>query len=138
MSQHGTHHNGGAPTPYALPERYATSFNAGDLDGLVALYEPDAILLTEDGIPVRYAALRRALADSIAPGLSIHIGDQHVLATGTVALLCTMWTIHGVDAHGTQVSESGQSNDVGRLGNDGLWRYAIDNPTGVGPTASQR
>jgi ketosteroid isomerase-like protein len=120
-----------ALNPYDLPTVFAERFNARDLDGLIALYEPDAVLATESATPVRHAALRDALAANLALGVPIKLANQRVLKAGDVALLITDWMIQGLDPQGTRVSMSGRSTDVGRLGQDGGWRYAIDNPDGV-------
>jgi ketosteroid isomerase-like protein len=39
----------GASGPGEFEERWAKAFNGGDLDGLLALYEPGATLLPQPG-----------------------------------------------------------------------------------------
>ncbi len=40
-----------ATTPEQIHRMFETAFNDNDLDGLMALYEPDAVLVPQPGIP---------------------------------------------------------------------------------------
>ncbi|MFI7698427.1 hypothetical protein [Nonomuraea sp. NPDC049480] len=41
------------------------------------------------------------------------------------------WVIRGTDGDGQPVHIEGTATDVARRGEDGRWRYVIDNPFGV-------
>ncbi|WP_404800227.1 YybH family protein [Actinomadura algeriensis] len=66
------------------------------------------------------------------------VRPRHCHTTGDLALLIVDWTIEGTGPDGEPVHIRGTATDVARRGNDGYWRYAIDNPFGVddfeGPT----
>ncbi|MBE1532751.1 ketosteroid isomerase-like protein [Actinomadura algeriensis] len=71
-------------------------------------------------------------------GAPITVRPRHCHTTGDLALLIVDWTIEGTGPDGEPVHIRGTATDVARRGNDGYWRYAIDNPFGVddfeGPT----
>ncbi|MGH3379467.1 MAG: YybH family protein [Actinoallomurus sp.] len=125
--------NGMARNPQDLPGLYARLFNSWDLDGLRALYAPDAVLALDSGdAPVRRAGLRDALAASLARRVPIKVQNRRVLVAGDTAQLVTDWWIHGTDADRRLVCESGRAVDVVQRGADGFFYYLIDNAAGVG------
>jgi hypothetical protein len=119
-------------SPFDLATAYADYFNAGDLRGLLSLYDPNAVLRTDDGRLVQHAELERAHAENPALGVPIQITGQRVITAGglPLALIMTEWTMRGVDPSGNWVSESGESTDVAVITDTGI-RYAIDNPRGT-------
>lgn len=124
--------NGMARTPQELPGLYARLFNSGDLDGLRALYAPDAVLaLGGEETPARRARLHDALAASLARRVPIKVQNRRVLVAGDTAQLVTDWWIQGTDANHQPVCESGRAVDVVQRGEDGFFYYLVDNPAGA-------
>ncbi|MFG1941344.1 YybH family protein [Nonomuraea sp. NPDC048826] len=70
-------------------------------------------------------------------GVPITVRPRHVYATGDIALLIVDWVIDGTDRDGQAVHIEGTATDVARRGQDGRWRYVIDNPFGVQPEGHQ-
>jgi uncharacterized protein (TIGR02246 family) len=100
------------------------AFNAGDVDRLVGLYEPDATLVGEDGVAaLGLDAIREAWAASISFGGKITLTTRHALEQGDLALLSNQWTF---EMPGLVVSSI--TAEVARRQPDGSWRYVIDNP----------
>jgi ketosteroid isomerase-like protein len=67
--------------------------NAGDLDALVALYEPDAQLLGEDGAAaVGHDAIREAYTGLVAFGGRLSVTTRYAVEQGDIALLSNQWT----------------------------------------------
>lgn len=64
-------------------------------------------------------------------GLPIDVRPRHVYLADDVALLIVDWTISGTTADGEDVDIQGTATDVARRGDDGIWRYIIDNPFGT-------
>jgi ketosteroid isomerase-like protein len=59
-------------SPEALMRTFSACLNVGDLDGLVALYEPDAVFEPQPGVVVHgRAAVRDALDQLLALGPTI-------------------------------------------------------------------
>jgi ketosteroid isomerase-like protein len=120
------------PSPQQLHERFSEYFNAGNLDGIIALYEPRATLLPQPGRAAQgIAAIREALGRVLALGGVFRISATNVARADDIALLCSNWTLDAAAPDGSPLQLSGCTTDVARLHADGLWRMAIDSPFGV-------
>jgi uncharacterized protein (TIGR02246 family) len=119
-------------TPEGVIRGFAECLNGGDVDGALALYEPDATFVAEPGTAVtghdqiraaleRFAALRPTLSGEIAG----------VRRGGDVALVLNRWSLKGEGPDGP-VAMSGTSADVLRRRADGSWGVLIDDPWGGG------
>jgi uncharacterized protein (TIGR02246 family) len=116
-------------TPEALMRAFSDRLNTGDLDGLVALYEPDAVFEPQPGVVVHgRAAIRDALAQLLALAPTITAETVQVLTGGDVALVVNEWALTGTAADGTAVHQSGRSADVVRRQPDGRWLVVVDKP----------
>ncbi len=108
--------------PAMRPEDLARFFvlraNAGDVDGLVALYEPDAVLAGPDGQVMRGKdVIRSFYARLLADRPTFQAGDQRpALRLGDLALTSSRLV------NGTVTAE------VARQQPDGTWLWVIDQP----------
>jgi uncharacterized protein (TIGR02246 family) len=111
---------------------FQKAFNAGDLQGLMALYEPDAILIPQPGAePVKGTqAIRSALEQFLALNGKVELQTKHVVQHGDIALLRSAWRVKGTGPDGKPVEMSHGSAEVVRRQPDGSWRYIIDHPFG--------
>jgi uncharacterized protein (TIGR02246 family) len=110
---------------------FSRAFAARDLDALVDLYEPDAVLVPQPMKVVRgRAAIREALAAFLAMDAKFEMRVERVLDAGDVALVLTTWRLSGTAPGGGPVDLSGRSRDVVRRRPDGRWLIAIDDPWG--------
>jgi uncharacterized protein (TIGR02246 family) len=109
--------------PAELHRRVEDGINAGNIDALVDLYEPDAVLLGEEGAAaVGHDAIREAW--SMVAGLGrIAMTTHYAVVRGDLALLSNTWTF---DAEGFH--DSATTAEVARRQSDGTWLYVIDNP----------
>jgi uncharacterized protein (TIGR02246 family) len=133
-----------ARTPEDCDRLFGERLNAGDVDGLVALYEPGATLVREDGSAATgTAAIRAELTGFLAlrPRIAMHV-VRVVTGGGDVAVLHNDWQATGADAEGRAVAFAGGASEIVRRQRDGSWRFVIDDPyargTGGGPSASSR
>ncbi|MGW5316945.1 YybH family protein [Nocardia thailandica] len=110
---------------------FAARFNTGDAAAVAGVYTDDAVFVPEPGRPVTGTALRDATAGFLALGLPIRVRPRHTYVADDVALLIVDWDIAGTDPAGIPVRLRGTATDVARRGNDGRWRYVIDNPFGT-------
>jgi uncharacterized protein (TIGR02246 family) len=114
-----------------MPRLWAESFVAGDLDALVALYEPDAILVAQPGeVLTGIEAIREALSAFLATRPTFNLEVRTVLQTGDIALSFADWSLRGTGPEGEAIEMAAQTSDVLRRQADGTWRFAIDNPYG--------
>jgi ketosteroid isomerase-like protein len=120
-----------AHTPEDVHPTFAKLFSAGDLEGVMALYEPGARLIPQPGAsPVSGPAIRQVLQGFLALQPSISIQTTGVVKTQDVALLQSQWTLSGKGADGQPVEMSHRSVEVVRRQPDGTWRFLIDDPFG--------
>jgi uncharacterized protein (TIGR02246 family) len=124
---------------YALPtepEGVAASllarFSSGDVSKMMALYEPDAVLITKDGRTIAgHAGIAAELERDLSLGLPLQVKARHVFVSGDLAELVMDWSIDGTAPDGAHVHLGGSASDVVRRGADGVWRYVIDNNQGT-------
>ena len=121
-----------ATSPAHLMELFAARAAAGDLDGLIELYEPDAVFQPELGAKVEgHDELRASLPEFLAiqPEIS-YTREPDVLIVGDTALVTNFWEMTGTAPDGSTVREGGISADVCRRRSDGSWGVLIDQPRG--------
>lgn len=117
-----------ARTPQELHQALAAAYNRKDVDGLLALFEPDASLVPRPGQLARGTdEIRRALADFVELGGSMRVEKVHVVEAGAAALSRTVWSI----SHGGRTSVQANGSEVVRRQADGSWRFVVDHPFGA-------
>ena len=116
-----------AQDPQDLERLLVARQHAGDVAGMVALYEPAAVLDPGDGRLIRgSAALFAFFAAAIADGEAYAVGRQNTeLAADDLALTSTTLPDGSVTA------------EVARRQPDGSWRWVIDRFSHPGPTPGE-
>jgi uncharacterized protein (TIGR02246 family) len=118
--------------PEELDRLFAAALNAGDLEALMKLYEPEATLTPEPGKVVAGAsAIREALSGFLAAKPRMTIANKVLAQTGDIALVTAQWQLSGTGPDGKPMMLSGQSVEVCRRQADGSWLFAIDTPWGL-------
>jgi len=121
-----------ATQPDDMPAVFEQAFNTGDIDHVLALYEPDAVLVPQPGQVVHgLAAIREALQGFFALKLPIRLERKRVLVMGDIALVASSWKLSGTGPDGSAVDLGGNTTEVIRRQADGTWRYVIDDPFSV-------
>lgn len=120
-----------ATSPEQQPHVFATAFNTGDPDAIERVYEQEGVFVCSPGIPTTGADRRDANARMASLGLPIEVKPRHVYVAEDIALLIVDWTIAGTTPDGEEIDIRGTATDVARRGEDGTWRYIIDNPYGT-------
>lgn len=111
-----------APEPAAQPEDLGRYFleraNAGDVEGLVALYEPGAVLALPPGqLATGHDQIRQVYTELLASRPSFgSAGQQPVIRNGDLALTST------------RLPGGGATVEIARRQPDGSWRWVIDQP----------
>ena len=127
------------PEPCALPaepEDMAAAllerFNSGKVSAMMALYEPEAVLIAKDGRTVTgRTQIAAELERDLRLGLPLEARARHVFVAGDIAEIVLDWSIDGTGPDGKHVHLGGSASDILRRGADGLWRYLIDNNLGT-------
>jgi ketosteroid isomerase-like protein len=116
-----------AQTATDLIRLFSDRFAAGDIDGLIALYEDDAVFPNHHGTHTGSGQIRPVLQGYIDSGARIEFNRQVAFETGDLALVQNGWTL--TTTGGDTVT--GVSVEVARRQPDGTWKYAIDSPDGA-------
>ena len=126
-----------ARTPEEIDPLFAQALNAGDLEALMSLYEPNASLMPSPGkIAVGTTEIREGLSGFLAARPNMTLSPRVVASTEGLALVTSKWECTLTGADGKRATMNGQSVEVVRRQSDGTWRFAIDLPFGVEAGAS--
>jgi len=116
-------------TAQKLHRSFEDAFNARDIDGLMALYEPACALVPEPGvIALGQSQVREALAGLLALDGMIRLETRDVVEVQELAYLSCAWTLAGTGSDGSALDIGGVTAEVARRQPDGRWLYVIDLP----------
>jgi uncharacterized protein (TIGR02246 family) len=119
-------------TPEQVLKSIVDGINTGNLDALMALYEPEAAFAAQPGSLIHgLAGVREGLTGFIAMKGTLNLKVTRVLEASDLALVTTIWSFTGTGADGEPVKLAAKSADVLRRQADGSWRFVIDNPWGT-------
>jgi ketosteroid isomerase-like protein len=105
-----------ASDPQDLERLLVCRERAGDVDGMVALYEPHAVLDCGDGRLRRGSeAIRRFFAEQVASGKKFDFGDQRLAIISEDLALTS-----------TRLPDGSVTAEVARRQGDGTWLWIID------------
>ena len=105
-----------AAEPDDLERLFVERVNAGDVDGLVALFEPHAVMAYAAGsVATGSESIRRVLDDFVRSGVQLTLGRQQpILRVGDIALTST------------RLDDGDVTAEIARRQPDGSWRWVID------------
>jgi uncharacterized protein (TIGR02246 family) len=119
--------------PEHWPRLFEQHLNAGDLEAVVALYDPDASFVPPSGeTVVGLDKIRPALAGLISRKARFHGQVVKVVTAGDVALLYTDWQGTTVDPSGKTVEVRHKAIELVRRQPDGTWKLIVGDPNGRG------
>ena len=116
-------------SPEQLHRAFQEAFNRHDLESIVALYEPGAVLASLNGPVQGTDAIREQYRRALALHPSIDVQTLSVNLAGSLALLHGKWILHETGPDGTQVCRGGRNTETARQQSDGRWLSVIDNPS---------
>lgn len=119
-----------ARTPEELDQLFMERMAAGDVDGIVALYERGAVLVSPQGASTTGpAAIREALAGLAAMRPRMTMNITRIIRTDyDLALVYNDWQLSAVDVEAKPVAMSGRAIEVVRRQPDGTWLFVVDDP----------
>ena len=122
-----------ARAPEDCDRLFAERARAGDLEGLVALYEAGGCYVGRDAVAVGHDAIRRALARVAASRPRLQCDIVRVVRSGEeLAVLYNDWSILESGPDGDRVARKGRAMELVRRQADGSWRFVFDDPYGRG------
>ena len=114
-------------------QAFAEAFSSWDIGALLALYEPDAVWVTEPGHSVKGAlGMTGTATDYFALKPTIHLTTKSVLETGDIVLAYSGWTLTATNDDGSPLEMTGDSTVVLRRQPDGSLLCVIDDPWSSG------
>ena len=116
--------------PHQIVERVAEFISAGDMEGVVSMFDPEcAIAMDPDGEPlVGHDAVRKVFNDFVAERMTLQGEVSGEMINGDTALLQGNWRI--LDGQGNTMM-GGESSEVAKRNANGGWVYYIDCPLSV-------
>jgi uncharacterized protein (TIGR02246 family) len=115
--------------PEELHISFQEAFNRHDVEALVALYEPNALLVRFAGPARGTDAIREAYRDALAIRSTIDVKTLGVNRAGDLAMLHGKWILQTTGPDGGPIQRTGRNTELARLQPDGRWLFVIDNPT---------
>lgn len=124
-------------SPDSVHKMFEGLLNEGNLDRILQIYEPGAVVVDRDGKLVSGSkAIGEYLRGLLALKPKMQITRLHKIEAGDVVILMSDWQMTGRAPDGSTVTDSGHTYDIVRRQKDGTWKVVVDNPYGV--TASTR
>lgn len=124
-----------ATTPLEVDQLFAKAMAAGDLEAIVGLYEPMAVVPGEPGQPA--AVGPDQIREAMRPFIDLKPTDVVLAATVVaefdgVAILYDDWRGTGHAPDGSVVPLAGKAVEVVRRQADGSWKFIFDDPNARG------
>jgi len=117
--------------PEDWPRQFEEQLNAGDLDGVMALYEPEARFVTPTGeILVGRDAIRKVLGGLVQAKTQFHSRVVRAVVVGEIAQLYTDFEGISEDDSGKTVPVHSRAIEVLRRQPDGSWKLIMGDPNG--------
>jgi uncharacterized protein (TIGR02246 family) len=119
-----------AYNPAEIHTLFRHAFNVGDVDALIALYEPNAVLVVDGKRVIGRESIRKALESFLARRGQMTIETRAVVESPQqgLAVLHGGWVVEPPKGMGAELATRGLSTEVVRKQPDGTWLFVIDNP----------
>lgn len=118
--------------PADVDRLFAEALSRGDIDGALAMYEPDACFDDGRGEPAYgHDQIRKKLEALAAQDGKLDCYEIDVLENGDLAVLRARWIFTSVDETGQRQEHRGRSIEIVRRQPDGSWKFTIDLPSGA-------
>ncbi len=112
-------------------DKMTSSFQNKDIDGVMACYEPEAVVVFEPEKPVSNREILKEMFSGMSMVNPVFTYSGHeVFISGDIATHIAPWTMTGKTPDGTEIKQEGLSVAVLRKQGDGTWLIVIDNPHG--------
>jgi ketosteroid isomerase-like protein len=114
-------------SPAAVMRAFAHGVLTRDLEGLIALYEPDALFVPEPQVHLTgHDPLRKAFTDLFAIHPMLELTTSEVLEASQLAFVTNAWTLRGTAPDGSPIERSGRSAVLLRRDGERGFRIVID------------
>ena len=112
-----------ASTPQEIHLLFERAFNIGDVEAILALYEPGAVLVAGGKPVIGHDCIRDAFNVFLSSGARLKLDTRAVIESSD-----GLAVLHGAWSLGPPSPTQGLSTEVVRRQPDGSWMFVIDNP----------
>jgi uncharacterized protein (TIGR02246 family) len=117
--------------PENWPRVFEQHLNAGDLEAVMALYDPDARFVARSGETlVGHDRIRKVLGSMIDAKTRFHSRVIRAVTVGDIAQLYTDFDGTAVDSSGKTIPVHNKAIEVLRRQPDGDWKLIMSDPNG--------
>jgi len=114
--------------PEDLHPALTEAYNAGNVEAMLALYDPKAVFVIKPGrVTEGPEALRAALQHLVDLRGRLSVTPHTFVRSDDVMLVLGAFTLSGRRRDGTPLERAARFADVLRLQPDGRWLLAVDN-----------
>lgn len=118
--------------PEEMNAAFAAAYNSGDIANLLALYEPEGILISprggrEQGVD----RIRATLEDLLRLQGTMISKNVYCIPFENIALLRAHFILHATNPDGSPMQLEGHTSEIVRKQPDGSWLYIVDHPFGA-------
>ena len=118
-----------AQTPAEIHTLFRDAYNLGDVEALVALYEPNATLVVGGETVSGSEEIREWIKNILKHQGRITLETLSVIESAQgIAVLHASWVVERVTEPGVELTTRGLSTEVVRRQPNGTWLFLIDNP----------
>ena len=118
-----------AYSPAEIHSLFQHAFNLGDVEALIALYEPNAVYVVNGQNAIGRESMREAFQNLLpSRGLMTLETRAVVVSQQGLAVLHSAWVIEPRTGMGAELATRGLSTEVVRKQQDGTWLFVIDIP----------
>ena len=115
--------------PAEIHTLFRQAFNLGDVEALIALYEPCAVLVVDGQAVTGRESIRKVLESYLARRGRMTLETRAIVESQQgLAVLHGGWVIEPPRGMGAEIATRGLSTEVVRKQPDGTWLFVIDNP----------
>ena len=117
--------------PEDWPRLFERYLNAGDLDAVIALYEPEARFVAPSGeVLVGHDEMRKVIGKMIEAKTRLRARVVRAVTVGEIAYLSSDFEGTTIDDSGRTVAILSKAIEVLRRQADGRWKLIVGNPHG--------
>lgn len=118
--------------PATFPTAFDHAVNAGDLDQLLRLFEPQAcIRKSDDSVGEGTDQISGELRNLLSAKAQLHNHLRRLFRSGETALIVVDWTLELNNPDGKRVTTQGTATNVIRQSAENGWRMLIANTQGA-------
>jgi len=117
--------------PEDMNAAFADAYNSGDIDQLLALYEPNGVHVHRNGsLEIGIHSFRHTLEELLRLKGTMVSTNVYCIPFENIAMLRARFTLQTTDPDGQPLVLQGHTSEIVRQQPDGSWLYIVDHPFG--------